>query len=126
MTNDPRAHRQVRRAKAVMFERFGDVCHICGHPGATVADHLLTNKDRPDLVAEPGNMRPAHGVENQRGPGGIPFDARCQTCLKEGKKGTCNGTRGAKPLAAYVPVVKLDGSDRGWRPGKVYVPPIVL
>lgn len=117
-----------------MFQLRGDICHICGHPGSTVADHLIPKKDRPDLIADPNNMRPAHGVKNQRGPGGLPFDARCQQCLAEGRKGTCNGSRGTKTVEAatqaeaYVPPVVLDGADRGrrWKPGEPYVPAIIL
>ncbi|WP_430783910.1 hypothetical protein [Actinoplanes sp. G11-F43] len=96
-----------------MFAIHGDICHLCGHRGATVADHLKPKRTHPHLIDDPNNMRPAHGVKNQRGPGGIPFDARCQTCLREGKPGTCNGSRGAKPMesdvvfAAYVPPVVL-------------------
>jgi hypothetical protein len=111
-----------------MFQIHGDTCHLCGHPGATVADHIKPLRTHPHLVADVDNMRPAHGTKNQRGPGGILFDARCEDCIKEGKKGTCNGTRGAKPLEEpeYVPPILLDGSDRGWRQGEVYAPAISL
>lgn len=114
-----------------MFQARGTICHLCGHPGATVADHVIPKRERPDLVADPSNMRPAHGTDRQVGPGGRLFDARCKVCIQQGKKGTCNGTRGATPLEAatgpYVPPILLDGSDQGrWKPGDAYVPPIAL
>lgn len=115
-----------------MFAIRGDVCHLCGHSGAKVADHVIPFSVRPDLVADPDNMRPAHGplVRHKKGPlvGQVLRDDRCPTCVEEGKSGACNGNRGAKPLAEYIPPVKLDGSDRNgaWDPSRPYVPAVIL
>lgn len=63
-----------------MFEMLGDVCHICGHPGAGEADHVIPLGVDPSQPISPFNMRPAHGV-----------NAPCPTC---GRK--CNQERGMK------------------------------
>lgn len=112
---EPRSHRQVRNAKQRMFEERGTVCHLCGHPGATEADHVIPLSVRPDLRADSNNLRPAHGGKRQLGPGGVYIDARCQTCLAEGKPGTCNQTRGAKPIGGFPgqqPVVRVRAPER--------------
>jgi hypothetical protein len=120
-----------------MFRIHGTICHLCGHDGATVADHLIPYRERPDLIADVSNMRPAHGTRRQLAPGNVYRDARCQVCLAEGKTGSCNGSRGAGSVEAaraglpedrasrqvYKPPVVMDGS---WHPGQAWVPPIVL
>lgn len=48
---------QQARARRVL-ERHGTVCHLCGHPGADVADHVVAlSAGGPDTEA---NLRPAH------------------------------------------------------------------
>ncbi|WP_328620714.1 HNH endonuclease [Streptomyces sp. NBC_00354] len=59
-----------------------DVCHICGHAGADVIDHL-TPVSRGGDPLDPDNQAPAHGVK------------RCPTCGRN-----CNGERSNKPLTS--------------------------
>jgi 5-methylcytosine-specific restriction endonuclease McrA len=65
-----------RKARA-RFLAESDVCHLCGHVGADVVDHV-----RPvSRGADPGDMDnwlPAHGVN------------LCPTCGRN-----CNGSKGA-------------------------------
>jgi hypothetical protein len=49
-----------RIVKAVISRDFG-VCHICGHPGANSADHLVPVTERPDLALNAANLKAAHG-----------------------------------------------------------------
>lgn len=52
-----------------------DVCHICGHVGADVIDHL-TPVSRGGDPLDPDNQAPAHGIH------------RCATCGRN-----CNGEK---------------------------------
>lgn len=81
----PRKGRPYRRARQQMFEIFGDICHLCGHAGATDADHIVPVAVDRDQPVSAQDMRPAHGV------GG------CPTC---GRK--CNQSRGARPVGATL------------------------
>jgi hypothetical protein len=40
---------------------WGTICHICGHDGATQADHLIDARGDVDLFFNPELLRPAHG-----------------------------------------------------------------
>lgn len=91
MASEPRSHRKVREARRRMFEQRGTVCHLCGHPGATEADHVIPFSVAPWRVADPENMRPVHGsLYRSRKTGQVIRDARCRTCGK-----SCNQSRGA-------------------------------
>jgi hypothetical protein len=74
-----------------MFAEVGDICHLCGHAGATDADHLvplaiaIPERITPDMLA------PAHGVRG------------CPTCGRR-----CNQERGAR--MDYAPPV----NSRNW------------
>ncbi|MER6198012.1 HNH endonuclease [Streptomyces sp. NPDC001586] len=59
-----------------------DVCHLCGHAGADVVDHL-TPVSRGGDPLDPENQAPAHGIN------------RCPTCGRN-----CNGERGNRPLTS--------------------------
>jgi 5-methylcytosine-specific restriction endonuclease McrA len=49
--------REQRINKAVM-EKYGGVCHVCGHPGADQVDHVIPLAEGgPDTFA---NRRPIH------------------------------------------------------------------
>lgn len=41
-------------------------CALCGQPGADSVDHIKSQRDRPDLVWDPGNWQPAHTDCNTR------------------------------------------------------------
>lgn len=63
-----------------MFAAFGRVCHLCGHDGATDADHLIPISVDSTQPVDYRRMRPAHGVTG------------CPVC-----KVKCNQSRGNKP-----------------------------
>jgi len=71
-----------------------DVCGICGHGGATTADHVIDAKrwpKGPDGRPRPGfndlaNLQPAHGTMGGRQP-----DNPCPTCER-----LCNQSKGAR------------------------------
>lgn len=47
-----------------VLRAYGRTCHLCGRPGATTADHLIPKSQRPDLMYDVTNARPAHRVCN--------------------------------------------------------------
>ncbi|MBO0917528.1 MULTISPECIES: HNH endonuclease [Streptomyces] len=67
------AYRKGRAA----FLADNDVCHICGHVGADVIDHIRPVASGAD-PRDRDNWAPAHGVN------------RCPTCGRN-----CNGEKGA-------------------------------
>ncbi|GAA5048248.1 hypothetical protein HNP84_000216 [Thermocatellispora tengchongensis] len=91
-----RAGRPYRRAREQMFQLYGDTCHICLHPGAGEADHLVPVSIDGAQPIDPHAMRPAHGA-----------NAPCPTC---GRK--CNTERGAGPVR--TPDL---GTSRDWYAG---------
>lgn len=82
--NKHRSGRPYKRARKIMFATYGHTCHICGHPGATDADHLTAVSVDPDQPVDYTLMRPAHGVS------GCPY---CP--LINGKRRKCNQSKGA-------------------------------
>lgn len=46
---------------AHVVDRDMGTCWICGHPGATQADHVIPVTERPELARELSNLRAAHG-----------------------------------------------------------------
>ena len=40
------------------LERYGNVCHLCGRPGATTSDHIIPRSLGGDDSID--NLRPAH------------------------------------------------------------------
>ncbi|MFC9247761.1 HNH endonuclease [Streptomyces sp. NPDC057136] len=65
-----------RKARAA-FLAANDVCHLCGHPGANVVDHVTPVTAGAD-PEDQDNWAPAHGI------------TRCPTCGRN-----CNGEKGA-------------------------------
>ena len=85
----------VPPTKGARWERFaryvvssyGGICHICGHGGASQADHIESVADRPDLAWERGNIRAAHGAGRRLNP--------CPVCSPAaGRPVYCNQLRG--------------------------------
>jgi len=75
-----RSHYYRRVIRPAVFAAYGDICHLCGHPGATDCDLLTPYRDAPAQHITYTSFRPAHGVRG------------CPTC---GRK--CNQERGARP-----------------------------
>ncbi|MFJ5804857.1 HNH endonuclease [Streptomyces sp. NPDC093093] len=70
------------RKKRARFLAESDVCHLCGHAGADVVDHVHPVARGAD-PKDTSNWRPAHGVK------------RCPTCGRN-----CNGEKGARARSA--------------------------
>jgi hypothetical protein len=76
-----------------VIRRDRGVCHICGHTGAKVPDHLVPVAERPDLALDAANIRAAHGYLKNGG-------GECTVCSaaavsRGGKVIFCNEIRGA-------------------------------
>lgn len=86
-----------RRANANMFATYGRTCWLCGHEGATEADHLVPISVDPDQPVDADGRRPAHGSS---GPCTHP------DCVKrKGKPRSCNQERGnARPKRKLEPL----------------------
>lgn len=78
--------REWKRIVASVVAYYNGICHLCGHPGARQADHLVQYAEGgDDSIA---NLRPAHGTANtQRNP--------CPVCGLN-----CNNVRGALSVEA--------------------------
>ena len=89
---NPRDTWEYRR-NAKLTLAASDLCHLCLHPGARTADHIVSVKEwlerhGTDLgVNALSNLAPAHG---NRGPDG---ENRCTECNQ-----LCNQARGAASL----------------------------
>jgi hypothetical protein len=76
-----RPYRRNREALGLGKDNDGTViCHLCGHPGATQADHGQPRSHGG--TDDRSNLFPAHGV-----------DAPCTVCGQ-----ACNQARGNQPL----------------------------
>ena len=71
------------QARAEMFRQKGRICWICGHDGASDADHRIP-LSRGGSRYDQGNLYPAHGI------------TPCYLCPrgKDGKPRRCNQSRG--------------------------------
>lgn len=93
---DPRGTHAYQRNAAAMLA-VDDVCHLCSHPGARTADHIipvaqwLALHGTYDGVNDPTNLAPAHGT---RGRNLNP----CPDCAAAGRNPLCNQSRGARTL----------------------------
>lgn len=70
-----RSGRRAEKIRKLTFERYGDTCWRCGHPGASDSDHVVPLSHGGDPLSL-DNRRPAHGkvpcYRCPRGPGGRP------------------------------------------------------
>lgn len=65
---DGRNSRRWKRTREAVFQLYGDVCVLCGRPGADTVDHYpVALKDGGPSTVD--NLRPAHG---RRQPWGCP------------------------------------------------------
>lgn len=84
-----RTGRPYLRARAQMFAVYGRTCHLCGHRGATDADHLVPISVDSTQPVDYRLMRPAHGVRG------------CPVCRVK-----CNQKRGNRDASVvYVPAL---------------------
>ena len=121
-----------RRIAAFVVARDRGVCHVCGHSGAKVPDHLAPVAERPDLALDAANMKAAHGYLKSGG-------GECETCSAAAAvhgRGPvyCNEIRGAlsverarRIIEARTGLTLVNGSqpqgERDWlarrfRPGR--------
>jgi 5-methylcytosine-specific restriction endonuclease McrA len=78
--------RAWKRIVANVIDAYAGICHLCGHPGALQADHLVQYAEGGDDSI--GNLRPVHGVANTQ-------NNRCPVCEL-----ACNNIRGALSVEA--------------------------
>lgn len=83
--------RRAQAMVALVLATYGDTCHLCGHPGADSADHLVCRADDPARTWDLTNLRPAH-------------HRNCPTCGL-----ACNPSRGRRPVPLTRPAV-TDGT----------------
>lgn len=73
-----------RRIVKAIVSRDRGVCHLCLHPGANGADHLIPVTERPDLALDAANLKAVH-----------TYPVACPTCspaalARGGKMVFCN------------------------------------
>jgi hypothetical protein len=83
MPPHPSGHRWTAFARSVIGY-YGGLCW-CGHGGARQVDHVIASTERPDLVWDLRNCRPAHGA---------PGNPCLQCSAACGQKIYCNQLRG--------------------------------
>lgn len=73
--------RKAQKFVALTLERYGTTCWLCHLPGSTSADHVIPKSQRPDLMYDLDNLRPAHvscnsskGIKIIEGPAAIIED----------------------------------------------------
>jgi hypothetical protein len=77
-----------RRLVSYVIARDYGVCHICGHAGATEADHLEPVTENSERALDASNLKAAHGMKP------------CPVCSQAaGKPVRCNQIRGAMSVA---------------------------
>jgi len=96
--SDPRQGYAYQRAVRLMWAHWaeaglGTMCHLCGHQGATEADHLETIADNPDQIPHWSRMKPAHGVNPRNGHPGPCSHPDC-LAMNNGRPRACNQGRG--------------------------------
>lgn len=84
-----------RRIAAFIVKRDRGVCHICGHSGAGVPDHLVPVAERPDLALAASNMKAAHGYLKNGGGECDVCTAAARRLNADAKPVYCNELRGA-------------------------------
>ena len=77
-----REGRRWRRARATLFTEAPDICHICGHPGTSDADH-----DPPLIILKRLGLDPCDLQYLRRAHGTTP----CYVCGER-----CNQRKGTK------------------------------
>ena len=55
-----------RKLLAQVLEEDGDICWLCGKPGATSGDHVVPVSVDPSMEFDRDNVRPAHLSCNKR------------------------------------------------------------
>ncbi len=104
--------RRAQRWVAAVLAEHGDLCHLCHHPGAESADHIVTRAElveRGELyrLYELGNGRPVH-------------HKRCPVCSV-----ACNTRRKSQPLTTAPPVDDVRFFDSGAPTGTASRPPFL-
>lgn len=90
MAKRPGSTLSVRRMQALRDARLriNDTCHICGHPGSDVLDHIVPlARGGSD---DPANLAPAH------------HNTECPDCGRR-----CNREKGAKN---HAPIIRRSGT----------------
>jgi hypothetical protein len=81
-----------RRIVRAVVSRDRGICHVCRHPGAKAADHLVPVTERPDLALDAANLKAVHAV-----PAGCPV-CSAAALARGGKPVYCNEVKGAMSL----------------------------
>jgi len=73
--------RYAQQLRALVLEVYGTDCWLCGHPGATTADHVRARaRGGTDAL---DNLRPAHGFCNTGRGAADPHPGRAQQLAVE-------------------------------------------
>lgn len=96
----PRVGRPYRIAVQLMWLNWaaagrGTMCHLCGHQGATEADHVESLDRDPSQPVHWRLLKPAHGVNPKDGRPGPCSHPDC-LALNNGQPRACNQVEGAK------------------------------
>jgi hypothetical protein len=87
----------------------GTMCHLCGHQGATEADHDSALATDPNQPVSWKLLKPAHGVNPKDGRPGPCSHPDC-LAINNGQPRPCNQVEGAKRKARQIPQRPTDRS----------------
>lgn len=106
--------RGAQRLRAAVLDEYGDICHLCGRPGADSTDHLVPRSHGGSNSMD--NLRPAHLDCNRRRGNRPAPGLGAHVTVVTGPPGAGKSTYVAEHAADTDVVIDLDRLAEALRP----------